>query len=80
MSTVETIHLHQTVAFLACGHSSMGYEQVVGDEVDCPVCADKAKDVKAARVGALEEVRQLANGFAAFALETRIDKLIEATK
>jgi len=85
MSTVETIHLHQTVAFLACGHSSMGYEQVVGDEVVCPVCVEMAERVKHGQQFILIEAKNRLRGVTVIfadqqAIDREIDQLIEATK
>jgi len=46
---------------LDCGHTLKmncdSREPNSGEEVDCPVCAEKAKDIKAARLHELNELR-----------------------
>ncbi len=78
---------------LSCGHIISDFDvegpPTLGDEVACPICADTEKRVKAARVEALEKVKNKV--YVAFcansdnlhgwkAIERAIDKQIAVDK
>ncbi|KKL14523.1 hypothetical protein LCGC14_2514780 [marine sediment metagenome] len=72
------------ILHLDCGHFSE-QDAIYGDEVDCPICADNEKQVKAARVEVLEEVSDIMSlcilkRYDIFQACTRINKLKEASQ